>query len=100
MVMGSDIFYAQESVEILFDTVVTLLRDNGNNGNDLDPAIFIMSYTFRQGVTIGEVLSCADRHGLDWSKAEEVAPVTKRTTPPPTNRDGVYIFSRATMVIK
>jgi len=75
VVMGGDIAYAQEALEPLFATVLSLLS--------VKPAsVFLLSFVFRNGVTMESVFECAERNGLRWLKPEH------------EGTDGVYVFHR------
>mmetsp|Transcript_12849 Transcript_12849/g.16837 ORF Transcript_12849/g.16837 Transcript_12849/m.16837 type:complete len:277 (-) Transcript_12849:257-1087(-) len=78
VVMGGDVAYAQESLEILFETALQLLSTKVGS-------LFILSFAFRGGVTIQDVLDCAKRHNLKWVEPQDKG----------DNGDGVYVFSRA-----
>jgi predicted nicotinamide N-methyase len=73
VVMGSEIFYAQEVLGALFETILLVLRPGG---------IFVLSYRIRQ-VTIQTVTK---RNGLDL--VEE-----------PQSIEGVYVFSRPSCLV-
>ena len=74
VVMGGDVAYAQESLDPLFDTALSLLSmDSGS--------VFLVSCVYRNGVTIDAMLECAEKKGFQYV--------------PPEEKEGVYVFSRA-----
>ena len=79
VVMGGDIAYAQEALDILLQTVVQLLAHDHH-------ARFILSFAFRGGVSIQNVMDCAcNNHALICCQE----PVDKGP-----DGDGVYVFCR------
>lgn len=76
IVMGGDIAYAQESLEILFETAMDLLSTQTGS-------MFVLSFVFRGGVTIENVEDCAKKHSLEWIAPEN------------GDSEGVYVFRRS-----
>jgi len=72
VIMGSDIIYADDIIEPLFDTVTGLLSYSIH-------ALFLLAY-IRRNVKIELVLDCAKRRGFHYEKADH------------TMDDGVYMF--------
>jgi len=73
VIMGSDIIYAEDILEPLFDTVMELLSSSPKS-------IFLLAYA-RRNVKIDLVFECSERHGLSWVEPEGA-------------EEGVFIFSR------
>lgn len=76
VVMGGDIAYAQESLEILFETALELLSEKPGS-------VFLLSFVFRGGVTVDSVAAAAKRHELEWKRPED------------SDTEGVYVFRRS-----
>lgn len=76
IVVGSDIFYAQDSLLPLFQTILALLSPFPNS-------IFLLGYSSR-GVTIETVLSSALHHGLTGTAVD----VNQ-------HKEGIYSFRRS-----
>mmetsp|Transcript_5561 Transcript_5561/g.8124 ORF Transcript_5561/g.8124 Transcript_5561/m.8124 type:complete len:265 (+) Transcript_5561:95-889(+) len=72
IILASDVIYMEEAIEPLFDTIMELLTMKKNG-------MVWLSYA-RRNVGIDAVLSCAQRHGLQW------------TTPEGT--EGVFVLQR------
>lgn len=71
VIIGSDIIYTEEAVDILFDTVVSLLKNEGT---------FLLAFA-RRNVSIDLVLNCADKHSFQWKCDLE-------------DEEGIYIFTQ------
>lgn len=56
VILASDVIYGEGVLEPLFDTVTTLMEENGK---------FLLSYA-RRNVNIDLVFASATRHGLQW----------------------------------
>jgi predicted nicotinamide N-methyase len=70
VIIGSDVVYAQDQLEPLFDTVSNLLDTNGT---------FLLAFT-RRNVSIDCVLDCATIYGFSWTE--------------PDSPEGVFAFYR------
>ena len=74
--MGGDIAYAQESLQILFETALGLLSSKVGS-------LFFLSFVFRGGVTTHSIEECAKGHKLQWNRIGE------------TEKEALYIFQRS-----
>lgn len=72
-ILGSDVTYAEDAIEPLFQTVEQLLPADRNRGH------FLLAYTHRN-VSIESILEIAKRSGFRWN--------------PPNTVEGVYVFFR------
>eukprot|EP00979_Chaetoceros_neogracilis_P003627 scaffold630_cov234-Chaetoceros_neogracile.AAC.1 len=77
--MGGDIAYAQESLQILFETALGLLSSK-------DCARFLLSFVFRGGVTTQSIEECAREHSLIWTRTGE------------GSKEALYIFQRSSYI--